>query len=141
MRWHDPATALWWFALPVLAAGGVWAAARTPLRAVVLLPTLTGLVLAVPYLLTIDYAAARFLLPTYALLALPVAFCLWRLVTAARPVLRPMAVAVIGVVLLAHAGSQYVTADRLVSRSRATRDTLARISTELHRQGYGRRAR
>ncbi|MFJ2647617.1 hypothetical protein ACIO1C_12905 [Streptomyces sp. NPDC087420] len=135
MRWRDPATALWWFALPVLASGGVWAAARTPLRAVVLLPTLTGLVLAVPYLLTIDYAAARFLLPAYALLALPVAFCLCRLVTAVRPVLRPMAVAVISVVLLAHVGSQYVTADRLVSRSRATRDALARISTELHHQG------
>ncbi|WP_078876954.1 hypothetical protein [Streptomyces sp. 150FB] len=135
MPWRRPSAALWWFALPVLVLGGVLAAVRTRLRAVVLLPALTGLSLAVPYLLMIDYAAPRFLLPTYALLFLPVALGLIRLVAAVRPALRAQAATVVALVLVVHVGSQYATLHGIVDRSRATRDSIGFVAAELNRQG------
>ncbi|PZG19234.1 hypothetical protein [Nonomuraea aridisoli] len=67
--------AAWFAAVPVLAALGVAAARR---RAVVA-ALACGLSLAVSYLFTVGYAAPRFLLPAYALLALPVAAGVTRL--------------------------------------------------------------
>ncbi|MFJ9173950.1 hypothetical protein [Streptomyces sp. NPDC102360] len=58
-----------WLALPSVAAALCVRRWRRP----ALLPVLCGLSLAVPYLLLIDYAAPRFLLPAYALPAIPVA--------------------------------------------------------------------
>lgn len=135
MPWRRPSAALWWFALPVLVVGGVLAAVRTRLRAVVLLPALTGLSLAVPYLLMIDYAAPRFLLPTYVLLFLPVALGLIRLVTAVRPALRAPVVTGVALVLVVHVVSQYATLHGIVDRSRATRDSIGSVAAELNRQG------
>jgi hypothetical protein len=43
VRWEHPITAVWWFSLPLLTAGGLAAAARARHTAVVLVPTLTGL--------------------------------------------------------------------------------------------------
>ncbi|MFJ4920283.1 hypothetical protein [Streptomyces sp. NPDC088725] len=135
MPWRRPWSALWWFALPLLAAGGVFTAMRTRLRAVVIVPALTGLSLAVPYLLMIDYAAPRFLLATYALLLLPAAVCLHHLVTAASPALRRPVVPAVALLLLLHVGSQYVILHSLAERSRASRGSVGRIATELHRLG------
>jgi hypothetical protein len=134
-QWRHPFTALWWFALPLLVAGGVRAAVRARMTAVVIVPTLTGLSLAAPYLLTIDYAAPRFLLPAYALLMLPVALCLLRLVTLARPALRPLAVTTVAAVLVAHVAAQYATLRAPVSRSRAMGVSVGRLVAELDRQG------
>ncbi|MEU5048816.1 hypothetical protein [Streptomyces sp. NPDC021096] len=69
--------ALWWLLLPALTAAAC-ALALTGRRrargaAVTLLPAACALALAAPYLLLLDYSAPRFLLPAYALLALPVA--------------------------------------------------------------------
>ncbi|MEV6673094.1 hypothetical protein [Streptomyces sp. NPDC051162] len=65
---------LWWLLLPVLLAAACALALRARHhRAVTLLPVACALSLAVPYLLLLDYSAPRFLLPTYALAALPVA--------------------------------------------------------------------
>lgn len=69
----DPLAAWWWFALPVLVAVGLAAARRTGWLAAGGFATAAAVALAVPYLFLIDYAAARFLLPAYALLALPAA--------------------------------------------------------------------
>ncbi|MET9431152.1 MULTISPECIES: hypothetical protein [unclassified Streptomyces] len=75
--WRHPAAALWFFALPLLVAGGVAAAARARLhRTELAVAGAVGVALALPYLFTVGYAAPRFLLPAYALLALPVARCL-----------------------------------------------------------------
>ena len=50
-----------------------------------LLPAACGLCVAAQYLFMIDYAAPRFLLPAYALLAIPAADGLAFLVTGAGP--------------------------------------------------------
>jgi hypothetical protein len=133
--WRQPWEALWWFALPLLTAGGLSAAVRAGRPAVVVVPTLAGLSLAAPYLLMIDYAAPRFLLPAYALLALPVALCLVRLVTSVRPALRPLAATAVALVLVAHIAGQFTILHGAASRSRATRESVGRIAAELVRQG------
>ncbi|MZD05615.1 hypothetical protein GTW43_11025, partial [Streptomyces sp. SID5785] len=77
-------TAWWWFALPLLAAAAC-VLARRGHRAPgslppgpVVLAVGAATALSVPYLLLIGYSAPRFLLPAYALLALPVAGLLVR---------------------------------------------------------------
>src|ERR1700677_793171 len=80
---RDPVLDLWWFLLPVLVAVGILAARAAGQLGSALLPAVCGLCLAVQYLLMIDYAAPRFLLPAYALFAVPVADGLAFLVTGA----------------------------------------------------------
>ncbi|MFI9775635.1 hypothetical protein ACIHCV_13080 [Streptomyces sp. NPDC051956] len=69
----SPGLTLWWLALPVLAAAALACAVRERRLLATALPVAVAAALAVPYLLMIDYSAPRFLLPAYALLALPVA--------------------------------------------------------------------
>ncbi|MFE9384567.1 hypothetical protein ACFYMO_15270 [Streptomyces sp. NPDC007025] len=66
------ASAAWWLLIPPLLALGVDEAHREGRTALAILPTAAAAAVAVPYLFFMDYAAPRFLLPTYALLA-PVA--------------------------------------------------------------------
>ncbi|WP_425578172.1 hypothetical protein [Streptomyces albiaxialis] len=68
----DWASAGWWLLLPPLVALGLWAARAAGRLAWAALPVAAALAVAVPYLFFLDYAAPRFLLPAYALLA-PVA--------------------------------------------------------------------
>ncbi|MFJ8078585.1 hypothetical protein ACIQ7Q_32810 [Streptomyces sp. NPDC096176] len=143
VAWRRPVTALWWFVLPLLVAGGVVIAARLrrdPLArpsvirpSAVLVPTLAGLALAVPYLLLIGYAAPRFLLPAYALLALPAAVCLGRIARAVRP--RALCVTVLALALAGHLTIQYSVLQGAVDRSRENRKAFDRITAELHRYG------
>ncbi|MFI2074040.1 hypothetical protein [Streptomyces triculaminicus] len=132
--WRHPVTAAWWFALPVLAAGGLAVAARTRRLAVVLPPALVGLSLAVPYQL-IDYAAPRFLLPAYALLALPVALCLSALVTTPRRRWRVPVAAALALALLGHLAVQYKVLGRAVAHSGAAHEAIDRVVAALRRQG------
>lgn len=88
----------WWLLLPILAVIGI-AAARQ--RLPFLLVTGSAAFLALSYVLTIDWASPRFLIPSYALLSLPVAGALiamirWR---------RGMAV-VIALALVLHVATQ-----------------------------------
>ncbi len=71
--WRQPELSLWWLALPVLVIAGIIAARQAGRLGSALLPASCGLCLALQYLFLIGYAAPRFLLPTYALAALPVA--------------------------------------------------------------------
>ena len=78
--------------LPVLVGLGLLAARRLAgfrWLAAWLLPAVCGLCVAAQYLFMIDYAAPRFLLPAYALLAVPAADGLAFLLTAFGPELRP----------------------------------------------------
>ncbi|MFE9359518.1 hypothetical protein ACFYPB_36265 [Streptomyces olivaceoviridis] len=68
-----PLVTLWWFALPVLAVLALVVARRGRRRAATVLPLACAATAAFPYLFLIGYAAPRFLLPAYALLAIPVA--------------------------------------------------------------------
>ncbi|GAA4936319.1 hypothetical protein ACFPM3_06390 [Streptomyces coeruleoprunus] len=132
--WRNPATALWFLALPLLVAGGIRAAARTPHRTATNLAAVTGLVFALPYLFTIDYAAPRFLLPTYALLALPVAVLLVRLArlrTRRRPALAGLCL----LALLGHLVIQYTVLSSVTRRVRTDTATHVRIVAELRARG------
>ncbi len=74
--WHTSPQSLWWPLIPVLAAGGLAFALREGRTRLLLVPAACGGSLAVSYLLFVGYAAPRFLIPAYALLALPVAYLL-----------------------------------------------------------------
>ncbi|MCA6096542.1 hypothetical protein LE181_30830 [Streptomyces sp. SCA3-4] len=137
--WRHPLTAAWWFALPVLTAGGLVVAARRRCLPEVATPALVAVCVAVPYQL-LDYAAPRFLLPVYALLALPVALFLTAVATTVRPppargVVRPLGATVLALALLVHGGVQYKVLEKVVSRSGDSRDAFARVVGELHRLG------
>ncbi|MCC3770428.1 hypothetical protein K6I34_002962 [Streptomyces sp. UNOC14_S4] len=74
---------LWWLLLPLLAAAACALAPRGR-RTETLLPVACAVSVAVPYLLLLDYSAPRFLLPAYALLALPTAAVVARVLRAVR---------------------------------------------------------
>ncbi|MGW6143358.1 hypothetical protein [Streptomyces sp. NPDC055140] len=75
----SPGLTLWWLVLPLLAAAALAYAVRERRLLPTALPMAVAAALSVPYLLMIDYSAPRFLLPAYALLALPVAGLVTRL--------------------------------------------------------------
>lgn len=122
---------LWLLVLPVLVGVGV---VVTRPRAPYVLATIGAGCLILSYVLTIDWFSARFLLPAYGLLALPVAAAIVR---AAR--WRRWMALVVVLVLVAHVGVQARTYQRLVRPPAAeTRTRLTRAET-LH-DGMGLRA-
>ncbi|MFD4878595.1 hypothetical protein ACFWOB_35235 [Streptomyces sp. NPDC058420] len=132
----SPVVILWWFALPLLAALGAVAAVRARRALPVLLPGACAVTAAVPYLFLIGYAAPRFLLPAYALLALPVAHGLTHLVTApARGGARAVTVSLVAAVLAGHLAVQYAVLERTVHGSAAARSDWSRTAAALHTLG------
>jgi hypothetical protein len=132
--WHHKALSAWWFALPLLAVGGAYVVARTR-RTVALAALITGVCLAVPYLFTIAYAAPRFLLPTYALLAIPVAECLWWLVSGADGRLRPVATALVAAALCGHLAVQGAVLAKAVHTNHTSGRRYAALAARLHSYG------
>ncbi|MFM9760848.1 hypothetical protein [Streptomyces scabiei] len=131
-----PVMTLWWFALPVLAALGAVTAVRARRALPVLLPLACAVTAAVPYLFLIGYAAPRFLLPAYALLALPVAHGLAHLVSApSRRTARAAAVSLVAACLAAHLAVQYVVLEHAVRSSAANRGNWSRTASALHTFG------
>jgi hypothetical protein len=98
----SPAAAAWWVMLPVLAIVGLMVAARTGWLAVSAVATGSALAIAAPYIFLIDYAAPRFLLPTYALLMIPAAAALLWLTGLGRKETRAMVTAVVALTMVAH---------------------------------------
>jgi hypothetical protein len=134
--WPNPAVYLWWLALPLLAAGGVALAVRVRRYADSVLLTACAVTSAVPYLFFIDYAAPRFLLPSYALLALPVAdFLGWLALGVARPRWQPLTAALVGAAVAGHLAVQYVVLARTVARTDAAHQDWSRIARGLSRLG------
>jgi hypothetical protein len=125
----------WWFALPVLAGLGLAVAIRAGRGA----PTLALLACAVsaaaPYLFLIGYAAPRFLLPAYALLAIPVGDALVCLVTGPNGAWRPVVGTVVVLGLVGHVSVQYVVLAHTVKGTVAVRDGWSRTVMELSRLG------
>jgi hypothetical protein len=130
-----PAVALWWFALPVLAALGLAVAIRAGRAKRTLVPLACATTAAVPYLFMIGYAAPRFLLPAYALLALAVADALRHLVTAPRGRWRTVAVTLVAIGLAGHLAVQFAVLTHTVARNTADRQAWTRAAAELHRLG------
>ncbi|MEU0132720.1 hypothetical protein ABZ172_01575 [Streptomyces sp. NPDC006296] len=133
--WENPATALWWAALPVLVAGGIVAARRAGRGGLALLATVTGLSTAVPYLFLVEYAAPRFLLPAYALLAVPAAEHLRHLFARAHRARRPSAAAGLALALAVHLGIQLSVLSHVTGTSRATGARFAAVAGALNGMG------
>ncbi|WP_274911716.1 hypothetical protein [Streptomyces sp. WZ-12] len=132
--WTHPVTAVWWFALPPLTAAGVLAARRARRTATAVLPVAVAAATAVPYLFLLDYAAPRFLLPAYALLALPVADGLCRLV-APEGQLRPRPAALLAVALAVHLVVQLAVLTGNTARNRHMRRDFTAAADALHALG------
>ncbi|MDH6224798.1 MULTISPECIES: hypothetical protein [Streptomyces] len=136
--WNHRWTALWWFLLPVVTAAGAVAARRAGRGAASVLAVVVAASLAVTYLFTIDYAAPRFLLPAYALLAVPVAEALVAAVRAVgrtRGRARVLLGGGLALLLLGHLAVQLAVAVTVTGRSRAQHQELTAVAAELHRLG------
>jgi hypothetical protein len=134
----NPAVTAWWFVLPLLAVLAAVIALRVrrpvpPSRTLV--PLACAATAAFPYLFMIGYAAPRFLLPAYALLAIPVADALLHLVTAPDGRWRPVTASLVAIGLAGHLAVQYVVLHHVVARTTADHRGWSRTAAELHRLG------
>jgi hypothetical protein len=130
-----PAVMAWWFVLPALAAAGLVLAVRARRTAPTLLPLTCATTAAVPYLFLIGYAAPRFLLPAYALLAIPVADALLHLVTRPDGRPRPIVATLAALALAGHLAVQYAVLDHTVDRTTKSHRDWTRAAAQLHRLG------
>lgn len=139
VAWRHPVTSLWWLALWPLVAGGVAAGVRDGRRLSACLPALCGSSVAVPYLFLIDYAAPRFLLPAYALLAIPAADLLARpfgpRARSTRPRLRAATAGLAVAGLAGHLTVQEAVLVRTAGRNVTDHADYARVAADLHRLG------
>jgi hypothetical protein len=136
MAWEDPQTAVWWFALPLLAGGGITAAVRAGRRDSAVLASVTAVVLALPYLFLMGYAAPRFLLPSYALLAIPVGECVRRTFTQGPNGRRPLLLILLPALLLgSHFGVQYQVLGSVLERNHEMTGQLTEAADAMHRLG------
>jgi hypothetical protein len=132
---RDPGLDLWWLALPLLVAAGIIAARHAGQLATGLLPAVCGLCLAAQYLFMINYAAPRFLLPAYALFAIPVADGLAAAITGVSRDMRPAVTAVVTCFLVVQLFSQHLVLDHEVGGTLRLHDDYSRIATVLAARG------
>ncbi len=132
---RDPELDLWWVVLPVLVAIGILAARRAGQLGTALLPAVCGLCLAAQYLFMINYAAPRFLLPAYALLAIPVADALAFAVTGVSRDLRPAMAATVTCFLVVQLFTQHLVLDHEVGGTVTFHDDYSRIAAALAARG------
>ena len=116
----EPIAAAWWVLLPVLVAAGLVVAARSGWLGAGVLATASAVGFAAPYLLMLDYAAPRFLLPAYALLAIPVAGLLVWLVGLGRGRARALAATVVVGAVLVHIVAQQQVLETVTGRMENT---------------------
>jgi hypothetical protein len=100
-----------------------------------LLAAVCGLCVAAQYLFMIGYAAPRFLLPAYALLAIPAADGLAFLAARIGADRRPAMAAVVTCFLVAQLVAQHLVLDHEVGGTVAFHDDYARIAGELAARG------
>ncbi|WP_405847472.1 hypothetical protein [Streptomyces sp. NBC_01518] len=131
----NPAVDVWWLVLPVFAVIGLVVAVRARRTTATLVPLACAATAAFPYLFMIGYAAPRFLLPAYALVAIPVADALIHLVTRPTGPWRRVAVTLLVVGLAGHLAVQLAVLERTVSRTNAQHRDWSRTAAELHRLG------
>ncbi|MBB5133500.1 hypothetical protein HNP84_003226 [Thermocatellispora tengchongensis] len=140
----SPVALLWWLAIPAMAGVGLWAARRDGHLGPMLLAAVCGVAMALPYLFYVGYAAPRFLLPAYALLALPVAGAVtaltvtaqpgWPATTAAPPAVRGLAV-VVAAGVLAHLALHGAVAHRMAAINVKVREEVRLAAEGLRARG------
>jgi hypothetical protein len=133
--WRQPELSLWWLALPAAVALGIVAARRTGRLGSAVLAAACGCCAAVQYLVLINYAAPRFLLPAYALLAIPVTDALGWMITGVRARRRPLTTALVVSCLALQLGTQHLVLDHEVAGTMVFHDDYARIAADLARLG------
>ncbi|GAB3984847.1 hypothetical protein GCM10029978_095730 [Actinoallomurus acanthiterrae] len=134
---EHPSLSLWWPAIPLLVAGGLVLAVRARAAGPASVAAACGLSASVPYLLLLGYAAPRFLLPVYALLALPVAEFLVRLPTSVPRLRTPLTV-LVSVAVLAQVGSQVLLLSWETRDNAVQRLSYVRGATALRHLGLRR---
>jgi hypothetical protein len=130
-----PEISLWWLALPVLVTLGVLAARRAGRLGSSLLAAACGAAVAFQYLFLINYAAPRFLLPGYALLAIPVADALGWLITGVSRDARRAAVVLLAVCLFAQLAVQNAVLEHQINEKITFFGDYTRIAADLHHLG------
>ncbi len=133
--WHVPPAAIWWPLVPVLAAGGLVLAARGGRFRLLALPAVCGVVLGASYLLLVGYAAPRFLIPAYALLALPMAELLRGAATLGRGRWQVATAGLVAAVLGLQATGQQVVLAHMVTKERDGRLDYVAIVDRLRTLG------
>jgi hypothetical protein len=134
-----PAGVLLWLAGAVLVGLAVWLAVRHVRqhrsRMVTLLPAWVGGLTALPYLFLVGYAAPRFLLPSYALLAIPAAQALHHLCVRREGGVRRLVAVLVAVLLAGHLAVQYRVLGGIVESQQVSRDRWAQVARVLGEQG------
>jgi hypothetical protein len=130
-----PEISIWWLALPVIVVVGVLAARRAGRFGSSLLPAVCGFCVAFQYLFMINYAAPRFLLPAYALLAIPVADAIGWLITGIRADIRPLTRVLVVFALVMQALVQNVVLDHQVAEKVTFFGDYTRIVADLRHLG------
>ncbi|MFF3655129.1 hypothetical protein [Streptomyces olivochromogenes] len=130
-----PPVMLWWFALPVVAVLGAVIAVKARRGVNSLLPLACAALVGFPYLFMIGYAAPRFLLPVYILLAIPAADALIHLVTAPGGGRRPVAATLVALGLAGHLVVQFAVLQHTVHGTTVSHEDWADTATQLHRLG------
>jgi hypothetical protein len=136
--WHVTPLAAWWPLVPALAAAGLVLAARGGRVRLVALPTVCGAVLGGSYLLLVGYAAPRFLIPAYALLALPIAELARGAATLGRGRLRPATVGLVAAGLAVQWGGQQLVLAHMVRSQMGARRDYTAIADRLRDLGVRR---
>ena len=134
---HVPlAGALWWGTTAALAVAAVVRTRSSSGRGAVLCAVLVGSTLVVEYVVFVSGIAPRFLLPAYALLALPTAAGLISVLTggAALRIVGGAAVAVLAGLTLWQVG----TARRIGTDAAAARERVAAVGADVGRLAAGR---
>ncbi|MFE9250050.1 hypothetical protein [Streptomyces sp. NPDC007088] len=121
----------WWLALPPLAAA-VCVRARRGRRITTWLPVGCAAALSAPYLLALGYSAPRFLLPAYALLALPLAAGLLDAVAGHGP---RYAAGAVAAVLCLHLATQAGPFRHNLHVARETTARYAKVAAYLNAHG------
>jgi hypothetical protein len=136
--WHVPPLSVWWPLVPALAVAGLVLAARGGRLRLVALPTVCGALLGASYLLLVGYAAPRFLIPAYALLAIPMAELVRAAATLGQGRWRIATAGVVAAALAVQVAGQQVVLARMVRSQQSSRLDFVAITDQLH--GLGVRA-
>ncbi|MFL6237917.1 MAG: hypothetical protein ACJ735_00295 [Actinomycetes bacterium] len=130
---HPLALDIWWVLLPVAVVAAVALARRTSRFSPLLFAGLCSVSVAAPYLFLVGYAAPRFLLPAYALAALPVADLLTTFVGSAVQH-RIRFIAVVSAVAIFLSGQVAVAAFQ-VPVQQVERVNYSSVASQLHGLG------
>jgi hypothetical protein len=137
--WRYPVLDIWWLALPVLVVLGVLAARQAGRLGSAGLAAVCALGLAAQYLFGIWYAAPRFLLPAYALAAIPVADLVAWIIAKTRPGDRAAMKVLIAFVLFGQIVTQHAVLERQVADTAALHEDYSVIAADLRHLGVSGR--